>query len=102
LRCFAEGLSKAQVACFVAAKDGLPTERTCIVRTPLRAMMDGIVRQEVEGLARVGEIAAGLAITVVGSATGTIKQRIAAREAGNESVSENVKSSLPSEGLPIR
>ena len=86
----------------MAAKDGLPTERTCIVRTPLRAMMDGIVRQEVEGLARVGEIAAGLAITVVGSATGTIKQRIAAREAGNESVSENVKSSLPSEGLPIR
>jgi hypothetical protein len=101
LRCFAEGLSKAQVARFVEAKDGLSTERIYIVRTPLRGMIDGIVRRDGEALVRAGAIAAGLAITVVGYATGTIK-RLVVCEAGNESVSENVKSSLPAEGLPIR
>jgi GT2 family glycosyltransferase len=82
-RCFAEGLSKAAVAQFVGAKDGLATERTYIVRTLLRGVargvMDGILRLDVTGFARAVAIAAGLIITVAGYSTGVIAQRLASR-----------------------
>ncbi len=82
-RCFAEGLSKAAVAQFVGAKDGLATERTYIVRTLLRGVargvMDGILRLDVTGFARAVAIAAGLTITVAGYSTGVIAQRFASR-----------------------
>ena len=82
-RCFAEGLSKAAVAQFVGAKDGLATERTYIVRTLLRGVargvMDGILHLDVTGFARAVAIAAGLTITVAGYSTGVIAQRFASR-----------------------
>jgi glucosyl-dolichyl phosphate glucuronosyltransferase len=82
-RCFAEGLSKAAVAQFVGAKDGLATERTYIVRTLLRGVargvMDGILHLDVTGFARAVAIAAGLIITVAGYLTGVIAQRFASR-----------------------
>jgi GT2 family glycosyltransferase len=82
-RCFAEGLSKAAVAQFVGAKDGLATERTYVVRTLLRGVargvMDGILRLDVTGFARAVAIAAGLIITVAGYSTGVIARRLASR-----------------------
>lgn len=83
-RCFAEGLSKAAVAQFVGAKDGLATERTYVVRTLLRGVargvMDGILRLDVTGFARAVVIAAGLIITVAGYSSGVIAQRLASHD----------------------
>lgn len=80
-RCFAEGLSKAAVAHYVGAKDGLATERTYIGRTLLRGITrgvrDGILHLDVKGFARAAAIAAGLTITVAGYSAGVITQSFA-------------------------
>ncbi len=81
-RCFAEGLSKAAVARYVGAKDGLATERTYIVRNLLhgmaRGVTDGILHLDLKGFARAATIAAGLTITLAGYSAGIIMHRFAA------------------------
>lgn len=106
-RCFAEGLSKAVVARYVGAKDGLATERTYIVRTLLcgvvRGVRDGILRFDVMGFARSVAIVAGLTITVMGYSTGTVKQRFAALRGVNAGISEDVKTEYcPPKRIPLR
>jgi len=97
-RCFAEGLSKAAVAKYVGAKDGLATERTYIVRTLLRGIIrgvrDGILHFDIANFAQAAAIAAGLIITVAGYSRGIIAQRFVSHKgikAGNQ---ENAKQSL--------
>jgi hypothetical protein len=100
-RCFAEGLSKAAVAQYVGAKDGLATERTYIVRTLLRGIIrgvrDGILHLDVANFARAAAIVAGLTITVAGYSKGAIAQRFVSHEdVVNDGSQENVKLPLPS------
>jgi len=80
-RCYAEGRSKAQVAHFVGARDGLATERDYTLPTlplgVLRGMADAVQHRDASGLARAGAIVAGLALTtagyLVGSASGALE-----------------------------
>ncbi len=73
-RCYAEGLSKAQVSRSVGHADGLASERTYTLRT----LPQGIARGTAEAvrarhpgtLARSGSIVAGLAITTAGYVVG--------------------------------
>lgn len=78
-RCYGEGLSKAAIARFVGAKDGLATERSYTLRTlPLgvwRGLGDAFVRRDVSGLARASAIAVGLLTTTMGYLVGNIQQR---------------------------
>ncbi len=104
-RCFAEGQSKAVVAGFVGAKDGLATERSYIVRTLLRGiargMMDGFLRLDATGFARAAAIVSGLAITMTGYVSATMTRRFALHQGSRAPTSELRKRSLPPEGLPI-
>jgi GT2 family glycosyltransferase len=74
-RCYAEGLSKAVVARYVGAKDGLASERSYILHTlpvgVLRGIRDGIFHRDMAGFLRAGAIIAGLLITTAGYITGT-------------------------------
>ncbi len=74
-RCYAEGLSKAMVARFVGANDGLASERTYTLRTlpsgVLRGLRDAI-QGNLSGLARAAMIVGGLALTAAGYAVGTV------------------------------
>ena len=69
-RCYAEGLSKANVARFVGKKDALASERTYTLRTlPLgivRSLGDGLLHHDLAGLTRAGAIVLGLAVTTAG------------------------------------
>jgi glycosyltransferase involved in cell wall biosynthesis len=80
-RCYAEGLSKALVAHFVGAGDGLDAERRYTLRTLpqgiFRGIADALFRRDPMGLARAGAIIAGLAITTIGYGVGTIHQWLA-------------------------
>jgi GT2 family glycosyltransferase len=75
-RCYAEGLSKALVAQFVGAKDGLASERTYTFRMlPLgvaRGVRDGLLHLDLAGFARAGAIIAGLFLTTMGYIVGTL------------------------------
>ena len=77
-RCWAEGLSKAQVAQKVGARDGLFTERAYVTRTlpagVARAIADA-VRGEAAGFQRAAAIAAGVFVAAAGYATGWVDQR---------------------------
>lgn len=68
-RCWAEGISKAQVAAFVGSGDGLSTERSYVTRAlPLgvaRGVAD-LLRGDPAGLSRAGAIVIGLAVTAAG------------------------------------
>ena len=74
-RCYAEGLSKAIVARYVGAKDGLASERTYILRTLPKGIVqhlaDVLLRNDVTGLARAGAIVLGLALTIAGYLVGS-------------------------------
>jgi cellulose synthase/poly-beta-1,6-N-acetylglucosamine synthase-like glycosyltransferase len=69
-RCYAEGLSKAIVARFVGADDGLSSERAYILRTLprgiLRGITDAICHRDFSGPARSAAILIGLAVTMCG------------------------------------
>jgi hypothetical protein len=68
-RCFAEGISKAQVAASVGSGDGLSAERAYMTRTLPLGVLRGIadlVRGDVVGIARAGAIITGLGATAVG------------------------------------
>lgn len=80
-RCYSEGLSKAQVARFVGAKDGLASERTYTFRTlpqgVWRGLTDAVLRKDAAGLGRASAIVVGLGFTTVGYLVGTVSERIA-------------------------
>jgi hypothetical protein len=68
-RCFAEGISKAQVAASVGSGDGLAAERAYMTRTLPLGVLRGIAdvfRGDVVGIARAGAIVTGLGATAVG------------------------------------
>jgi GT2 family glycosyltransferase len=73
-RCFAEGLSKAQVSSSAGRNDGLASERAYVLRTLPAGMLRGFVdalRGDAGGLVRLLAIAAGLVLTTTGYLVGT-------------------------------
>jgi glucosyl-dolichyl phosphate glucuronosyltransferase len=68
-RCYAEGISKAQVTAYVGSGDGLSAERSYVTRTLPLGVARGVAdlfRGDPAGLGRAGSIIAGLAVTSVG------------------------------------
>jgi glycosyltransferase involved in cell wall biosynthesis len=97
-RCYAEGRSKAQVARFVGAKDGLASEQTYTLKTlpqgVLRGLMD-FARDDVSGLGRAVSIVSGLLMTSTGYVVGHLALRRAARANQRQTVeSESVEASV--------
>jgi GT2 family glycosyltransferase len=77
-RCFAEGISKAQVTGTVGSDDGLSSERSYATRTLPMGVLKGLgslFRGDVSGLGRAAAITAGLSVTVVGYAAGRARGR---------------------------
>ncbi len=74
-RCYGEGLSKARVARFVGAKDGLASERSYTFHMlPLgiaRGIQAGLLNRDPAGFAQAAAIIGGLFLTTVGYAVGT-------------------------------
>ncbi len=83
LRCYTEGLAKAQVASLVGADTGLAAERTYTLHAlpagVVRGVADAVLRAEPAGLGRAAAIVAGLALTAAGYVVGTWQQRQTAR-----------------------
>ncbi len=74
-RCYAEGLSKAQVTRSVGMADGLASERRYAAVTLRRGAARGLVEAihgDLTGLARSGAIATGLVCTTSGFAVGSL------------------------------
>ena len=75
-RCYAEGLSKAQITQFTGFKAGLSSERRYVAHAlplgVLRSLGQAVVRGEGAGLMRAAAIVVGLAFTVAGFAKGKI------------------------------
>jgi glycosyltransferase involved in cell wall biosynthesis len=82
-RCYSEGISKALVAKFVGAGDGLSAERTYALQTLPRGAARGVWaavrRGDVAGLARAGAIVSGLLVTTLGFVSGKVRQALPAR-----------------------
>ena len=80
VRCYAEGLSKAMVANFVGAGQGLATERKYTTRTLpmgiMRGVKDAFLKGDLAGLLRASAIVAGLGITAAGYLVGFISARL--------------------------
>jgi glycosyltransferase involved in cell wall biosynthesis len=78
-RCYAEGLSKAQVAFTVGRRDGLSSERTYVLRTlpaaVARSLSDFVLRRSPGGLRRSACIVSGLLLTAAGYGYGRIAGR---------------------------
>jgi GT2 family glycosyltransferase len=77
-RCYAEGLSKAQVSQLVGASDGLSSERSYTFQTLPSGVLNGLVDtlsgRDGWGVARAGAIVAGLGYTMAGYAVGMMGQ----------------------------
>jgi glycosyltransferase involved in cell wall biosynthesis len=74
-RCFAEGISKAQVAASVGSGDGLSAERTYTTRTLPLGVLRGIrdlLRGDAAGAGRAAAIIAGLGMTSFGYLRGQL------------------------------
>ena len=72
-RCFAEGMSKAQVTATVGSGDGLSAERGYTTRTLPRGTAKGLadlLRGDLSGLGRATVIVAGLSVTAAGYIAG--------------------------------
>jgi GT2 family glycosyltransferase len=82
-RCFAEGQSKAHVARFVGAKDGLASEVTYTLRTLTRGVLhdlgDVVRHRDPAGVVRATWIVAGLGMTTAGYLTGRAQAATTAR-----------------------
>ncbi len=68
-RCYAEGISKAQVTANVGTGDGLSNERSYVTRTLPLGVLRGVAdlfRGQPSGLGRAGAIIAGLGVTALG------------------------------------
>jgi glycosyltransferase involved in cell wall biosynthesis len=80
-RCYAEGLSKAQVTRSVGVAAGLSAERrytaVTLRRGVVRGLLDGL-RGDTAGLARAAAIVVGLLWTSAGYAVGSIRGRFSA------------------------
>jgi hypothetical protein len=80
-RCYAEGLSKAQVTHLVGIGEGLASERKYTRQTLPNSILRGLAeawqKGDLAGLTRSAAIVAGLAFTVAGYLTGSIIQLIA-------------------------
>ncbi|KAA0085844.1 glycosyltransferase family 2 protein [Mycolicibacterium sp. P9-64] len=77
-RCFAEGLSKAEVTRSVGVADGLSTERKYTTHTLTRGVARGLgeaLRGDRTGIERSGAIAVGLLSTAAGYARGGVPLR---------------------------
>jgi GT2 family glycosyltransferase len=75
-RCFAEGLSKAQVSAVAGQRDGLSSERAYVLRTLPSGFLRGLAdaaRGDATGLVRAGGIASGLALTAAGYVAGAVR-----------------------------
>jgi GT2 family glycosyltransferase len=71
-RCYAEGISKAQVTANVGSGDGLSSERSYVTSTLPLGVLRGVAdlfRGRPSGLGRAGAIIAGLAVTSAGFAS---------------------------------
>lgn len=71
-RCYAEGISKAQVTANVGSSDGLSSERSYVTRTLPLGVLRGVAdlfRGRPSGLGRAGVTIAGLAVTSAGFAS---------------------------------
>ena len=80
-RCFAEGVSKAQVASWRGPADALASERSYAGRTLPRGMLRNgraAVRGEGAALVRMAAIVAGLVMTATGYVTGALRLKVAA------------------------
>jgi GT2 family glycosyltransferase len=73
-RCYFEGISKAQVAHFVGANQGLASERSYALKTLpvglLRGISDFLFRGRISGLSQAFAIGLGLTCTVIGYLAG--------------------------------
>jgi glycosyltransferase involved in cell wall biosynthesis len=81
-RCFAEGISKAQVAASVGHGAGLSAERAYVTRTLPLGVLRGIagpVRGDVAGVARAAAIVTGLGATAAGYLAGRRQVRRSAQ-----------------------
>jgi GT2 family glycosyltransferase len=77
-RCYAEGVSKAQVAALAGAKDGLASERSYALRTLPTGVARGVadtLQGDPAGLARGAAILGGLVLTASGYGVGTLRTR---------------------------
>jgi glycosyltransferase involved in cell wall biosynthesis len=88
-RCYAEGLSKAQVARLVNSKSWLTRELSYSTWTLPQGIVKGLadcfLRLQPAGLARAGAIAAGLAVTTAGYLRGTVANSFTAEKEINGS-----------------
>jgi glucosyl-dolichyl phosphate glucuronosyltransferase len=76
-RCFAEGLSKAQVTTTVGGTDGLSSERLYAARTLPKGIACGVadsLRGDLWGLGRAGAIVVGLATATAGYIIGSMRR----------------------------
>ncbi len=77
-RCYAEGLSKAQVTQFVGSGDGLSSERSYVAATlpmgMVRGIKDSILTGDLNGVKRAGLIGLGLALTTAGYLVGAARR----------------------------
>lgn len=84
-RCYAEGLSKAQVTRLVGERDSLKSERSYVRRTLPRAVWRNLraffLERKLDGLGRAAAIFLGLSITSLGYAAGRL--RLARRPASS-------------------
>jgi GT2 family glycosyltransferase len=84
-RCYAEGLSKAQVCALQASSDVLSVERryvsNVLTRGALRGLADAILRFDAGGLGRAYAIVTGLILTTAGFCVGKMRTRYAPRPA---------------------
>ncbi|MEZ4861447.1 MAG: glycosyltransferase [Caldilineaceae bacterium] len=81
-RCYAEGLSKAQVVRYVGGEAGLAAERSYTLRTLPLGVLRGVTdlaQGDRGGLQRAGAIVAGLVITASGYGVGRCKGWLAER-----------------------
>lgn len=83
-RCYAEGLSKAQVSQLVGAGDALSTERSYTLETlpsgVWRGLVDTFWQRDLVGVLRSAAIVAGLTYTSVGYGVGSLKPTHAVAE----------------------
>jgi glucosyl-dolichyl phosphate glucuronosyltransferase len=81
-RCFAEGISKAQVTASVGSNDGLASERAYLMQALPSGVIRGLrdfLRGDVAGAGRATAIIAGLAMTSTGYARGRLGRLAAPR-----------------------
>jgi GT2 family glycosyltransferase len=75
-RCYAEGVSKAQVAAIAGSRDGLSSERSYVLRALPRGFARGLrdaVRGDASGAVRSAGIVSGLVLTTAGYVAGTAR-----------------------------